>query len=164
MLAVNDLEIEFGLTGSVGHQRCDVVDNTVVDSFAVDGDGETLNGIIADGLQILHIVYTHIDILAVGISLRELAAHEDRAALHEHAAPLSPFLTEERQLARAFEVLDVHNAHRLAGLGVTVFHTSDYAAKNHFLFLQEFFLVIKFVAMGVAQVLQYDTEIVERMS
>ena len=114
VLVVEDPEVEFGLPWSFGYECGNVVDDVVIDSISIDGDSEFFDVVVAYRLQVLYVDNPHVDEWAVGKLLRELAAHEDGTANDEHAAPLSPFLTEEGKAARAFEIFDGNDTHGLA--------------------------------------------------
>ena len=93
-----------------------------------------------------------------------LKLDEERCALDEEVAVCDPVATEESYLAIASEVLHLHHTIGVASLCLTRAHLCDYASDGYFLQFGEFLsLVIQFVQLSVAHVVEHHRIFVERM-
>ena len=163
-LGIVNLKEELSLALIILHQRLDIIHQRFVYHRTVHDDGKLLQAVLLHGLEILHGADLEVEIVAVAVTGYTLRRNEDGAALYHDASPVAPVLTEERQLARSFEILDGDEAARLSGLGELGFHPGDDAAEHHILLLGKLHLVAQFRAVGIAEVAEDDFVIVERMS
>ena len=143
-LGIVNLKEELCLALIILHQRLDIIHQRFVYHRTVHDDGKLLQAVLLHGLEILHGADLEIEIVAVAVTGHTLRRNEDGAALYHDASPVAPVLTEERQLARAFEILDGDEAARLSGLGELGFHPGDDAAEHHILLLGKLHLVAQF--------------------
>jgi len=137
VLAVDDAEIELGLSRAVVHHCDDVVHHAVVEGLTVKRDGKRLYSVVLHRLHILHLRDANVHKVAGGIFLLELAFHVDDASLGEHATPRAPLLAKESQLARPLKVFDGHKATGLSLLRKLRFHFCHDTAKSDFLFVEQ---------------------------
>ena len=162
-LGVMNLEIERRFSGAVLHGRHEVAHHGGVDGIAVDQDSDFVDVLVLHRLHILDVGNAQLVEVGVAVAPLRLGGDVHRARLLQRAAPFAPLLAEERQFARAREVLDGNEATRTAIAAELRLHRCHHTAEGDDVFLGQFLLVAQFGTGGVAHVLQNHAVLIERM-
>ncbi len=93
------LEKELRLALVILQNGLQVADHRFIYRIALHIDGEAVDAVLLDRLQILHIAYLEIEIVGIAVTGNALGGNVDGAAFNHDAAPLAPVLAKESQLA-----------------------------------------------------------------
>ena len=158
------LDEEVCLARMRAYEGGQVCDHALVHRVSIHGDGDAVYPLFLDSAEKLYVADMEIHECACLVLL--LAAGSDiHGASHiEHTLPVGPVLVEECYLARALEILDGDEAAGVALLGVFRLHIGHYAAHSYLALGHERSLVLQFLTVRVAHVVEYNLVVIQRVS